>query len=194
MTTEEKMKKFFEITVKDASLRSESIVNDYKKSLDDLFLQHKEEMTRQSEYQIKVEKERAIRDANIELSKQQLHLKRKITRKQMALKEQLFDEVIRLLNDFMQTKEYTTLLINQINKAKEFAGNQYIIIYIDPKDASKKEELENACDVRLTISEYSFIGGIRTVIPYKNILIDDSFEKKIEVSKEKYVFGGISNE
>lgn len=194
MTTEEKIKSFLDITVRDASAMADSMVNEYKQSLNHLFEEHKEAMTRQSENQLKVEKERAKRDANIELTRQQLHLRRKITRKQTALKDQLFEEVVEQLNEFMKTEEYTTLLINQITNALDFSKNQYVIIYIDPKDADKKEFLEEKTGATLTVSEYSFIGGVRAVVPYKNILIDNSFEKKIEAAKEKYVFGGISNE
>lgn len=194
MTTEEKLKHFLEITAQDASAIGDKMVSDYQKSLDSLFEEHKENALRQSEFQIKVETEHAKRDANIELTRQQLHIKRKITRKQTALKDLLFEEVILLLNEFMKTEEYTTLLVNQILKSKDYVGNQYMIIYIDPKDAAKKELLEQRTGINLTVSEYSFIGGTRTVIPYKNILIDDSFEKKVEAAKEKFVFGGSFNE
>ena len=194
MTTEEKLKHFLEITVEDANAIGNKMVSDYQKSLDNLFNEHKENALRQSEFQIKVETEHAKRDANIELTRQQLHIKRKITRKQTELKDLLFEEVLVLLNEFMNTEEYTTLLINQILKSKEFGGTQYMIIYIDPKDLPKKELLEQRTGMSLSVSEYSFIGGTRTVIPYKNILIDDSFQKKIEAAKENFVFGGRFNE
>lgn len=194
MTIEEKLKHFLEVSVQDASNAGNNMVSDYQASLDKLFEEHKENALRQSEFQIKVETEHAKRAANIELTRQQLHIKRKIIRKQNELKDQLFEEVVDMLHDYMKTEAYTTLLKELITKSKEYAGNQYIIIYIDPKDADKKELLEQQTGATLTVSEYSFIGGIRTVIPYKNILIDDSFEKKIEASKEKFVFGGSSNE
>lgn len=194
MTTEEKLKRFLTITVQDASAVKESMVSEYQKSLDLMFEEHKATALRESENQIKGETERAKREANIELVKNQLHFKRKISRKQSALTEQIFKEVTSLLKDFMETEAYTDLLLSQIKKAKDFAGNQYMIIYIDPNDADKAEDLQQRTGVTLKVSGYSFLGGIRTVIPYKNILIDDSFEKKIETAKENFVFGGSSNE
>lgn len=194
MTTEEKLKNFLDISIQDASSMGDSMVNEYQKSLDNLFEEHKANALRHAEHQIKVENDRAKRDSNIELTRQQLHIKRKVTRKQSALKEKLFEEVKDQINEFMKTREYTELLVQLILKSKEYAGNQYIIIYIDPKDASQLDLLQQRTGMTLKISQYSFIGGIRTVIPYKNILIDDSFEKKLEAAKEKFVFGGISNE
>jgi len=194
MTTEEKLKHFLDITEQDARAQGQSIVSEYASSLDQLFEEHKTAALRQSEHHIKVERERASREMNIELARQQLHIKRKITKKQSALKEQLFDEVKSMLSDYMKTEEYSSLLISQIMKSKEYAGNQYIIIYIDPADADKVELLQERTGMPLKVSEYSFIGGTRTVIPYKNILIDESFEKKLEEAKENFVFGGSSHE
>lgn len=194
MTNEEKIKHFLDITVRDASDQGQNMISEYKKSLDQLFEEHKTAALRQSEFQIKVEKEHAKRESNVELTRQQLHIKRKISRKQTSLKDQLFEEVLVLIEDYMKTEAYKEQLVNQINQSKNFAGNQYIIIYIDPKDADKKDYLESVTGMTLKVSEYSFVGGIRTVIPYKNILIDESYEKKLATVKENYVFGGNSNE
>lgn len=194
MTTEEKIKRFMDITVKDATVIKENSIAEYQKSLDQIYEEHKDSVMRQSKIQIKHEAERVKREVNIELSRQQLHIKRKITKKQSALKEQLFEEIKALLVDYMKTKEYVELLVSQIEHAKEYAGNQYVIIYLDPNDSDKLDYLAERTGITPRISGYSFLGGIRTVIPYKNILIDDSFEKKIMNEKEKFVFGGSSNE
>ena len=194
MTTEQKLQHFLEVAVKDASNQSESMVSDYQKAQDSLFDSHKKDAYRQAELQIKVEKEKARRDVNKELSKEQLHIKRKITRKQNELKEKLFQEVEALVKDYRQTSEYESLLIQEINDAKQFAGNQIMTVYIDPFDIDKKETLEKATGVTLTVSEYSFIGGIRAVISDKNILFDKSFVSLIAEAKENFIFGGNTNE
>ena len=55
-----------------------------------------------------------------------------------------------------------------------------MIIYINPSDADKKEALEAAAGVSLTVSAIDFGGGIRAVIRARNILIDESFVTKLE--------------
>ena len=40
--------------------------------------------------------------------------------------------------------------------------------------------------IDIAISKYPFHGGLRAVIPAKNILIDNSFEKKIAEAKDKF--------
>lgn len=190
MTTDEKIRRFLQISIEDASSVGETIINEYKDAQEKLFEEHKENASKNSEFQIKTEKEKAKRDMNKELSQQQLHIKRKINRKQVALKDMLFVEVKELVLNYMNTVEYTQLLIEQINEAKAFAKNQSMVVYIDPTDASKKQMLEEATGVALTVSEYSFIGGTRVVIPEQNILMDKSFVKKMEEAKEKFVFHG----
>lgn len=194
MTIDQKLQHFLELSIQDATDQGNSLLSEYKASEDAIFESYKEQALKQAAAQIEIEKEKARREINKELSKQQLHIKRKISRKQAELKDILFEEVKELLDTYLSSPEYTTLLLEQINKAKQFAGNTDMILYIDPRDTDKKEMLESQTGVTLTISEYSFLGGTRAVIESKNILIDNSFEQKFKKAKENFVFGGSSNE
>ena len=93
-----------------------------------------------------------------------------------------------MLTNFTSTHEYNDMLIRQIREAKEFAKEDEIIIYIDPSDTSRLAGLEMATGVGLTISQYSFLGGTRAVIPSKNILIDNSFQTKLAEAKEAFTW------
>ncbi len=42
----------------------------------------------------------------------------------------------------------------------------------------------------MTVSEYSFMGGTRAVLPGRNILIDNSFESKLAGAKESFQLKG----
>ena len=55
-------------------------------------------------------------------------------------------------------------------------------------DEPKKQELEAATGASLTVSEYSFNGGIRAVIPGRKILIDNSFQAKLEKARREFTF------
>lgn len=177
----------------DARKQSNQLIDEYKASLETIFNEHKEEKLRQSELIIKTETESLERNRNKELSNSQLHIRRKITRKQNELKEKLFAEVKELILDYMKTPEYDELLIEQIKSAKTFAKDdeqKNMIIYIDPLDADKKTYLQDKTDVSLTISEYSFLGGTRAIISQRNILIDNSFESRLSQAKADYTFDG----
>ena len=94
------------------------------------------------------------------------------------------------LGRFMDTPAYSEMLVRQMQEALEFAAGQEMILYLDPADSSKKMELEAKVQAPITVSQYSFSGGMRAVIPSKNILIDHSFETKLIEEKERFVFKG----
>lgn len=195
LTLEEKLQHFQEYTMQDAREKSGQMLDEYIASLDKIFEEHKEKKLRQAQLEIKTETESLKQERNKELSKQHLHIKRKITRRQEELKEQLFVEVKDLLSKFMETGEYEQLLISQINSAKNFANGQELVIYIDPLDAARQTKLEAETNVSLTVSNNSFLGGTRATILDRNILIDNSFETKLAEAKANFIFnGGISND
>lgn len=190
MTTEEKLKHFQTATMEAARAEGNSIIEEYAQALNQIFEDHKKDKLRQAELQIKLEAESLEREKNKELSKERLQIKRTLSQKQNELKEMLFVEVKNMLGDYMAKPAYNDLLIKQIKEAKEFAGNMDITIYIDPADSSRLYNLEAATQTNLTISEYSFMGGTRAVIPEKNILIDNSFESKFNQIKDEFMFNG----
>ena len=100
-----------------------------------------------------------------------------------------------MLEEYMSTEDYTKLLVKEIKEAVDIAGESDVTIYIDPADSESLSKLEMMTGASLTISEYPFMGGTRAVIRDRNILIDNSFAKKLEEAKENFNFnGGISHE
>ena len=62
-------------------------------------------------------------------------------------------------------------------------------------DKDLAEEIERRTGIRPQISQNSFLGGIRAVIPEKNILIDYTFNTLLEAEKENLNFdGGLKHE
>ena len=57
-------------------------------------------------------------------------------------------------------------------------------------DEDKKEYLEKSTGMTMSISEEDFIGGLRSVIPGRNILIDHSFKGALEKEYQEYTFKG----
>ena len=90
----------------------------------------------------------------------------------------------------------TDLLERQIAKAHELAGNKDLIIYIDPADEPLLQSLSLQNREAVKISAYSFSGGMRAVIPDSHILIDNSFETKLEEARRTFQFdlGGNGHE
>lgn len=188
MTTEEKLAHFLDASARSSQEKCDQLVNEYQASLAQHFEEHKEQTLAQAKLEMKAETDGIRREGNQKLAQENLHIRRKIIRKNNELKDKLFEEVTLLLEEYKQTPAYDELLQKQIQAAIDFAKQDEITIYIDPADAAKKDKLESAVKRPLTISEYSFMGGTRAVIPRRHILIDNSFESKLAEEREAFRF------
>ena len=176
MTTEEKLQNFYNHSLDSANREAERVIGDHQKALDKIFEEHKATARRQAEEEVAAETEKAKRDVNKTLSADQLHIRRKLSRKNLELKEKLFKEVREKLTAYKKDPSYEEYLERKIREAVTFAGNDKLTLYLDPSDEAHKASLEQKLSVTLTISAMPFLGGVRAVIPEKNILIDNSFE------------------
>ena len=119
----------------------------------------------------------------------QIEIRRTLGMKQEELKDKLFVELRDMLANYLETQDYQKLLERQVKQAVEVAGNDQMIIYLDPVDEDKLNRLAlHNGNAELRISEYSFTGGTRAVIPARHILIDNSFQTKLEEAREKFHF------
>ncbi|WP_186423985.1 V-type ATP synthase subunit E [Lacrimispora celerecrescens] len=200
MTTEEKLQHFLGFCMEDARTRSAKMLDEYTAALEQTFLEHQEDAKRRAEHQVALESERIEREINKKLSLEQIGMKRIFGKKQDELKDKLFSELRDKLSTFMESPEYTKLLEKQIREAKALAGKEFITIYIDPADEDKINELAISGGSDIQVSEYSFLGGTRAVIPSRHILIDNSFQTKLAEAKHDFRFdikdlmGGTAND
>lgn len=188
MTTDDKLQHFLTICMEDAQGKSEHLLKQHSSSLEKNFKEHQKEATRAARMQVQGEKEKLQHKMNKELAIGQINIKRKLSRRHDELKEKLFTEVQELLDCYRETPRYTELLDRQIKEAESFAGTQELRIYLDPQDEDKREQLTRQNKTALQISQYPFGGGIRAVIPSRNILIDQSFATKLAELKETFRF------
>ena len=142
----------------DASLK------EYQAALDAQFEERKAMILSQEEKDLAVEVEAVKRQGNQKLAHEHLVNKRALSQKETEFKDKLFQEVAALVEAYKKTPEYVQVIKKQIIDAKSFAKNDDIIIYLDPADASKKHDLEEETKCTLTMSEYSFGGGMLSIL------------------------------
>lgn len=190
MTTEEKLQHFTMYAMEEAREKSDAVIREYEGALEKIFREHKEAKRRQEDLEIKAETDRLVRENNKRFSEAQIEIKRNLSKKQEELKEKLFVEAKDMLARFAETREYHHLLVKQLKSAREFAGGDEIILYIDPSDAQIQYSIEAEVGAPVTVSTYSFLGGTRAVLPARNILIDNSFETKLAEARESFQLRG----
>ena len=165
MTVEEKISHIREAAMEEARARGNEIIDQHQKALEGVFKTHKQEAVMQADTRIKTETASARQQLNTVTSKGQLKLRRQLSRVQNELKNKLFEEVREMAEEYMKTEAY------------------------------KEEFLEKRTGMTVTVSEEDFLGGIRSIIPGRNILIDHSFSGALEKEYEEFTFkGGVTGE
>ena len=194
MTLEEKIADLRTASMEQARAEGNASIDSHREALEKVFEDHKAEALRQSETRIKAETTNARLSLNQAAAKSQLEIKRRQGKVQQELKDKIFEEVMGLVKDYMKTEAYDDFLIKCIRQAEEFAGQDPVVIYINPSDEQKRSDLADTTGVHLTVSAEDFIGGVRAVIRSRNILIDNSFKTQLRNEYDKFIFlGGEGN-
>lgn len=195
MTTEEKLQHFYDVSMESAREEAQKALEEYRRALDDMFEEHKKEKEKSAELRLKLETENAKREINKALSAEQLHIKRKLSKKQQELREKIFIDLQAKLEIFRKSSDYPKWLEEKIKEAQNIADSDEIQIYLSKIDKNLKESIEAETGISIQLSEEPFMGGMRAVIPAKNILIDQTFLTMFESEKEEFNFdGGLLNE
>lgn len=180
MNIDEKLAFLRNTAMNEARAKGNAIIKQHEDALKKVLDLHKDEATKQMDTRLKAERILARQQQNMASSKATLELKRTLGKTRIQLKKRLFEEVNTLLDDYMKTPEYIDLLTSYIKRSAQYAKGEEMVIYINQSDADKKDTLEQRTGMTLTISEEDFIGGIRSVIHARNILIDHAFKDAIE--------------
>lgn len=188
MTTEEKLKHFQDICMEDARERSAKMLDDYMAALEKTYEEHTADAKKNADLQVKLETEKLERERNKTLSIRQLDYRREAGRRQEEFKDKLFVELRDRLANYMETGEYERFLERQVQSVKELAQDAELVVYMDPSDADKAQRIGVNHGLTIRISEYSFLGGIRAVIPSRHILIDNSFATKLDEARHGFKF------
>lgn len=188
MELTEKLNTFYASAIEVANKQSSDSMGEFTASMEKLQEEYRKNKKKEMESRYHIEEGKLKRDANRRVSEAITDQKRRLNLHQQEKKEALFGLVESMLKEFLKTEAYDRYLISKIRMAKEFARQEEVRIYLDPADAGKKTYLEQETGCALSISEIHFGGGIRAVVRSKNVLIDESFQTKLNQEREGYTF------
>ncbi len=186
MDINQKLEHFKEISLQTASQHVSENLDKYKTSLDEIYENHKETGTTASKEIIETKKAIIKRNVKKDYSNQETDLKRSLTSKNLYYKKKIFEEVNTLLEDYKKSPQYADFLNKKITEAAAFAEKDTIEIYIDPQDSGLMKSLKTPSNGSIHMNEFSFGGGIRAIIPSRNILIDETFNSRVSEIEENY--------
>lgn len=186
MQNKEKLEVFRNFTIDVAKEKSDALTAQYEAACKQELEEFRKNKQTEMEHRLQIEERNIRRQVNSRVSGEMLRQKHILDDEKRRWKEQLMEQVKLLLAEYQSTEPYREYLIARIGMAKEVAGKEPVIIYINPSDADKKEELEALTGAELTVSNIDFGGGIRAVIRSRNILIDESFATRLK-QEETYL-------
>lgn len=184
MTIDEKLQHFMDVTTQKVNAENAKQIEDYKKGLDKVYESYCETARRKSELSLKLKEESLEKQKNADLAEKQMEIREKTGKLLRELDEKLYSEVKGKLERFMATGDYERYLVAQVKKILAFADGDDVVIYIDPEDIARKGAVSAGANTVLTVSEYSFGGGVRAVIEKRGILIDQSFDTRLKEAFE----------
>ena len=186
MTIEEKMEHFRSISLESANSQSAESLSNYKKSLDDELEVHKENSLRLAEELKRAKINQVKANSKKQLSSAQMAIKKDLTKKQSEIKTKVFEIVRQKIAEYRTTPDYVANLKNQIQTVLDEYKDFDITVYIDSQDSALLDELKSNFNCNIQVYEKDFLGGTRTIVPERNILIDYSFKTKLIEEQEKF--------
>lgn len=160
----------------------------FEASLLKVYQDHQNEQKQKDKIVLETEEDDVRKERNKQHAQLQLKQQRELHKEQQKIKADVFNQVDKKIDAFMQTEDYLNLLESQIKQALTIAKDEEILIYLDPVDEDKIKQLEQRTGHSLIVSDRPFIGGIRGVIASRNMLIDYSFLKRLEAERENFSF------
>lgn len=188
MTAEEKLQHFYDASIEDAAKEAASLQKEHLEALEKMFQEHKETKERQADARLQAESDNLKREINKTVSAKQLEYRRILSARTEEIKTNIFREVEEKLMQFKSTPEYLEYLCRHIQEALDFAGDDEMIIYIDPSDEACLPAIEQRFGFAPSLSRESWSGGMRAVIRSKNILIDNSFDSLARCKRRIYLY------
>ncbi len=188
MTIEEKLTYFGDVSRETAKELSQKELADFRNGLEKVFKEHQETSVRRRDHRIAAETNECRIASNKELVSEQLACRKKLADTEEELTKALFADVEERLAAFRKTAGYTAYLQNALAQIIEYGKGGEITVEIDETDKHLVPDL-----VKLTGNKAAFNlvkekipGGLRAVIPAKNIMIDRSFAQKLMELRDSF--------
>ncbi len=179
MNVKEKIQIFNKIVMNEAEEKRKQIMIEVSKKLSDACKEAEEKAQSEADEIIKSEIQKAeltknkdFVDASTEAKKSLIELRNNLTLDLQQLIRQR-------LTDFMKTEQYKKYIIDNISKyAKKY---DEIEVTVMPCDIILSEKILNINkNISIKQSERDFIGGFIAISKSKHIILDETFETKLE--------------
>ena len=94
--------------------------------------------------------------------------------------ESVFADAKAQLLEFTDTDDYIGYIKKSVAEMAEYFKDNEFTVYIKESDCSKKSEIQSVASINIEVDNSIEIGGIKGFCEKLSILIDDTFDSKLE--------------
>lgn len=188
MEINEKLDIFYRASVSAADAQSREMLEEQKRIYQEMLADYEKRKEEEQQTRVRAAEARVRREINREISRAMVEEKMRCHAKQEEWKAELFETVAERIQKFRETEDYRRLLTEKIKEAQALADGGELTVYIDPEDAPLIERLKDETGCAAVLCDEPFGGGIRAVIPSKNVLLEESFSEKMKREREGFSF------
>lgn len=188
MEINEKLDIFYRASIDAADTKSREMLEEQKRIYGEMLAEYEQRKKEEQRARVRAAEAKVRREINRAASGAMMGEKMRCHARQEEWKAALFEEVEARIQKFRETEEYGQLLIKKIKEAQAFAKGGELTVYLDAEDAPFMERVKSETGCTPVLSEESFGGGIRAVIPSKNMLLEESFSEKLRKEREGFSF------
>lgn len=129
------------------------------------------------------------REKNELVSKKMMENRIKLLNKRSEIIEAAFSAAEKSLVDFCGTPEYEAYLLKMIEDNLKIVGREEAVVYLVYTDAAYKSNVESKFKVKVEFENKAIkmLGGCKVYNPARNIFIDDSFAKRLEIERDQFL-------
>lgn len=186
MDINRKLDIFYRAVMEAADAKSAELLEEQGKGFERELEEYEVSRKQEEQRRIRQAEEKLRREVNRTTAAQLLELKKEYHSSQEECREELFSIVQEKLAAYRATDAYARQLSEMARRAKDFAKGAELTIYLSPADAAHSAALAAETGCPVLVGDEDFIGGIRAVIPEKNVLLDESFSTKLAREREEW--------
>jgi vacuolar-type H+-ATPase subunit E/Vma4 len=187
MEINEKLEIFSKAAIDAATMQSESILEEQKTAYQAEITAYRQKKQEQWEEREHILGEKVRKEVNREVSGQLMATKRKYHEAEEEKKDMIFKLAEQKIAEYRKSDAYYKDMCKLIEGAKREAGSESFTVYISAEDEGILDRLTHATKSDITVTKEKLGGGIRAVIPSKNIMIDETYATKLKRERETFV-------
>ncbi len=189
---DEKLQNFNDLILKEAAAQRDRILRQIREENEALIESKRKDFEEQAAEMLRRELYNIEREKNNIISKALVESRQLLMKTREGIINSVFDYLKEELETFTQSDAYAQYLKEDIRNSCRLAGEGKLVVYLSGADTDRYSSLLNELlkeFPRIEMFEPAaedVIGGCRVVNRSSNILVDNTFAKKLELNRDSF--------